>query len=176
MASSASYIVHPGKSHVRGPTVPALLSLTVASLFDRTVDAYPKNDALIVCDQGIRWSYEQLREKVDAAACGLAELGLEKGDRLGVWMPNNAEWVVMQFATAKLGVILVNINPAYRVNELEHALNQVGAKALVMVREFITSNYVDMMTELCPELTTCRPNELRSTRVPSLRLIVQAAM
>ena len=104
--------------------------------------------------QGVRWSYRELGEKVDAFAAGLLALGLQPGERIGIWSPNNAEWVVTQFATAKAGLILVNINPAYRLAELEYALNKVGCRALVTATSFKTSDYVGMINTLAPELRT----------------------
>ena len=105
-------------------------------------------------EQGIRWSYRELAERVDAFAAGLMALGLQPGDRIGIWSPNNAEWVITQFATAKAGLILVNINPAYRLSELEYALNKVGCRALITATAFKTSDYVGMVNTLAPELGT----------------------
>lgn len=91
---------------------------------------------------------------------------------MGIWSPNNAEWVIAQFATAKAGLILVNVNPAYRIGELEYALNKVGCKALISAATFKTSNYVEMLTTLLPEVTTCPSGALESARVPSLRVLI----
>lgn len=98
--------------------------------------------------QDVRWSYTELLRQSKGVAAGLIALGLKPGDRVGVWAPNLAEWVVLQFATAKAGLILVNINPAYRLSELEFALNQVGVRALVLVPEFKSSDYLAMLDEL----------------------------
>ena len=103
-------------------------------------------------EQDVRWTYAELDAEVDAFAAGLLALGLEPGDRVGIWSPNNAEWVVTQFATAKAGLILVNINPAYRTHELDYALNKVGCRALVTATSFKTSDYLAMLRELAPEL------------------------
>jgi fatty-acyl-CoA synthase len=113
-----------------------------------------------------------LKERVDAVAAGLLALGLEPGERVGIWSPNNAEWVVAQFATAKAGLILVNINPAYRVSELEYALNKAGCKALITAAQFRTSDYLGMLRELAPELAKASPGELFAARLPELRLVV----
>ena len=129
--------------------------------------------ALIACQQGIRWSYRELGEKVDAFAAGLIALGLKPGERIGIWSPNNAEWVVTQFATAKAGLILVNINPAYRLAELEYALNKVGCRALVTATSFKTSDYVGMINTLAPELRHARPGHLDAAKLPSLRIVIQ---
>ena len=118
-------------SYVHGASNVPLIGETIGAHFDRTVARWGDRPALIVRQQGVRWSYRELGEKVDAFAAGLLALGLQPGDRVGIWSPNNAEWVVTQFATAKAGLILVNINPAYRLAELEYALNKVGCRALV---------------------------------------------
>ena len=107
-----------------------------------------------------------------ASLLGLLTLGLEPGDRIGIWSPNNSEWVLTQFATAKAGLILVNINPAYRVAELEYALNKVGCKALILAERFKTSDYIGMLRELAPELGHATPGKLESARLPALRSVV----
>ena len=122
--------------------------------------------------QQIRWSWRQLGERVEAFAAGLVALGLEPGERIGIWSPNNAEWVVTQFATAKAGLILVNINPAYRLSELEYALNQAGCTALITAARFKTSDYLGMLGELAPELATSTPGQLHAARLPALRLVI----
>jgi fatty-acyl-CoA synthase len=107
------------KSYVHGVSKTPLMGLTVGEIFDRTAGRWPDREALVVRHQKVRWSYGELKREVDALAAGLLALGLEPGDRVGIWSPNNAEWVVTQFATAKAGLILVNVNPAYRVSEVE---------------------------------------------------------
>lgn len=160
------------QSYLHGVSDTPLMGLTVGNLLDRAAGKHGEDTALVVPYQDVRWTYAELREQVDRVAAGLVALGLEPGDRVGVWAPNLAEWVVLQFATAKAGLILVNINPAYRLGELEFALNQVGAKALVAVPRFKTSDYIAMLTELAPELASANPGELRAERVPSLRWII----
>jgi fatty-acyl-CoA synthase len=135
-------------SYVHGASTRELIGKTIGALFDETCAAYPENLALIVRHQGIRWTYAQLRDRVDAFAAGLLALGLEPGDRIGVWAPNCAEWTITQFATAKAGLILVNINPAYRLSEAEYAINKVGCKALVIAVRHKTSEYLSMVREL----------------------------
>ena len=115
-------------SYVHGASGTPLIGETIGVYFDRAVERFGERDALIVRHQGIRWSWHQLKQRVDALAAGLMALGLEPGARIGIWSPNNAEWAVTQFATAKAGLILVNINPAYRVTELEYALNKLAAR------------------------------------------------
>src|SRR6202044_2559432 len=124
--------------------------------------------ALIVRQQRVRWSYRDLAERVDAFASGLLALGLEPGERIGIWSPNNAEWTVTQFASAKAGLILVNINPAYRLSELEFCLNKVGCRALITAERLKSSDYLAMLRVLAPELDTCTPNGLVSARLPQL--------
>jgi fatty-acyl-CoA synthase len=160
-------------SYVHGASTIPLLGETVGAAFDRTVVRWPDRPALVVRSQGVRWSWRELRERVDALAAGFLTLGLAPGDRVGIWSPNNAEWLLTQFATAKAGLILVNINPAYRLAELEFALNKVGCKALVTATAFKTSDYVGMLNALMPELASATPNTLDAARVPELRCVIQ---
>ena len=132
-------------AHAIGATDRPLLEETIGSVFDRTVAAHADHEALVVPFQGVRLTYRQLAEQVDRLARGLLGLGLEKGDRLGMWSPNNAEWVYLQFAAAKAGVILVNINPAYQTEELRFALSQSGCRALVSATGFKSSDYAAMI-------------------------------
>ena len=139
-----------GLSHVIGDTTPPLLELTIPQLLDRAVAAHGAREAMVFCAEGIRWSYAQFAAEVDRLAGGLHRLGIVRGDRVGIWAPNRSEWVLTQFATARLGVILVCINPAYRLFELEFALNKVGCVALVTARAFKTSDYVGMLQRRSP--------------------------
>jgi fatty-acyl-CoA synthase len=129
--------------------------------------------ALVVRHQNIRWSWGELAERVEALAAGLLALGLELGERIGIWSPNCAEWVLTQFATAKAGLILVNVNPAYRRAELEYALNKVGCKALILSPALKTSNYIEILTDLAPEIATSIPGKLAAARLPELRTVIQ---
>ena len=131
-----------------GPIDVALLEQTIGANLDATVRAFGDNEALVSCHQGIRWTYREFGERVDALARGLMATGLEVGDRVGVWSPNYAEWTLLQYATAQIGVILVNINPAYRTHELAYALNQSGAVMLCAAPEFKGSDYVAMVAEV----------------------------
>src|SRR5579875_4126636 len=135
-------------SYVSGTSDTPLLGMTIGDLFDQTVARYTDHDALISRHQGIRYTYGQLREEVDRCARGLMALGIRKGDRVGIWSPNRAEWTITQFATAKIGAILVNINPAYRVTELEYALGQSGCRMLVSAPSFRDSDYRAMVAEV----------------------------
>ncbi len=161
------------QSYVSGTSSQPLLGETIGRLFDRTVARFGDRDALIVRHQNIRLTYAQMKVRVDAVAAGLVALGLKPGDRVGIWSPNNAEWTLTQFATAKAGIILVNINPAYRVHELEYALNKVGCVALVTIDAFKGTNYVDMVESLAPELASCAAGALAAQRLPHLRKVIR---
>ncbi|MBW4706807.1 AMP-binding protein [Roseobacter sp. YSTF-M11] len=149
-----------------------LVGLTVGQLLEQSAARYADNDALIVPYQGLRWSYGELNRQADEMAAGLLALGFAPGDRLGIWAPNMAEWVALQFATAKAGLILVNINPAYRLAELEYALTQTGVRGLITVPTFKTSDYIAMLNELMPELAGSKPGQLKAQKIPSLRWII----
>ncbi|HEY0650104.1 AMP-binding protein [Phenylobacterium sp.] len=135
-------------SYVHGASTAPLIGKTIGALFDETCAAHADNLALIVRHQDIRWTYAELKDRVDAFAAGLLALGLEPGDRVGIWAPNCAEWTITQFATAKAGMILVNINPAYRLTEAEYAINKVACKALVIALRHKTSEYLAMIRQL----------------------------
>ena len=160
-------------SYVHGAVDTPLLGETLGRNFGRTVARWGERPGLVVRSQGIRWSYAELGARADAFAAGLLALGIGPGDRVGIWSMNNAEWLTTQIATAKAGIILVNINPAYRVMELEYALNKVGVTALVTAPAFKTSDYMAMLRELLPELATSTPGHLRAARVPTLRAVIQ---
>ena len=159
-------------SYVSAAGAQPLLGQTIDACFEATCARHPHQLALISRHQNIRWTYSQMRERVHALAKGLIGLGLEPGDRIGVWAPNCAEWALTQFASAKAGLILVNINPAYRLSEVEYALNKVGCKALVTAVAHKTSNYLQMLRELAPELSSSRPGALHAARTPALRLVI----
>jgi fatty-acyl-CoA synthase len=159
-------------SYVSGVSGKPLLGQTIGDCFDATCAAHADGMALISRHQKIRWTYAELKQRVDALAAGLLALGLEPGDRIGMWAPNCWEWAVTQFATAKAGLILVNVNPAYRLSEAEYALNKVGCKALVTAIAHKTSEYLAMLRDLAPELSSARPGALQATRLPALRLVI----
>ncbi len=159
-------------SYVHGASGVPLLGETIGDFFDGAAARWGDREALVVRHQNIRWTYGELKRRVDELAAGLLALGLEPGDRIGIWSQNRAEWVLTQFATAKAGLILVNINPAYRLTELEYALKKVGAKALVLSPRFKSSDYVAMVRELAPELDGAAPGELRAKRLPDLRTLI----
>ncbi|GAB3583178.1 AMP-binding protein [Amycolatopsis endophytica] len=137
-------------SYASGISEVPLLGDTIGGNFDRTVAAFGERDALVDRASGRRWTYRELAAEVDALAAGLAGHGIVKGDRVGIWAPNCAEWTFLQYATAKIGAILVNINPAYRSHELEFVLNQAGVRVLVAARSFKTSDYAAMIDEVRP--------------------------
>ena len=160
-------------SYAHGVSTTPLLGETIGALFHRTVARWPDRPALIVHQQNIHWTWRELGDRVDAFAAGLIKLGLQPGERIGIWSPNKAEWTVTQFATAKAGLILVNINPAYRLAELEYALNKVGCRALVTATSFKTSDYVGMVNTLAPDLRHARPGQLDAATLPALRVVIQ---
>ena len=141
-------------SYAHGASDVPLLGETIGANLERTVARVPDADALVSRHQDVRYSYAELNERVDELARALMALGFEPGERLGIWSPNCAEWLLLQYATAKAGVVLVNINPAYRTTELEYALNQSGCRALIAARSFKTSDYEAMVAEVAPRLRT----------------------
>ena len=161
------------QSYAHGVSSTPLIGDTIGVYFDKSAERWPDRPALIVRQQNVRWTYGELKERVDAFAAGLLALGLAPGDRIGIWSPNNAEWVITQFATAKAGLILVNINPAYRIYELEYALNKVGCKALITAERFKTSDYLGMLRELMPEIEGAAPGEVRTKHVPVLSTLIR---
>ena len=163
------------QSYLHGVSDMPLIGVTVGQLLEQSARRHPDNDALIVPYQNVRWSYAELNRQADETAAGLLALGLNPGDRVGIWAPNMAEWVVLQFATAKAGLILVNINPAYRLAELEFALNQTGVCALITVPSFKSSDYMAMLGELMPELGRAQAGSLSAEKIPSLRWIITLA-
>jgi fatty-acyl-CoA synthase len=160
------------RSYVSGTSDLPLIGSTLGDFFDRVVEQGPDNEALVSRHQNLRYTYRQLQEAVDRFARGLMALGVQKGDRVGIWSPNYAEWVIAQFATPKLGSILVNINPSYRTSELEYALKDSGVSTLIVARQFKTSNYIAMFNEICPELPHSDPGKIRSAALPDLRAVI----
>ncbi|MBS1811067.1 MAG: AMP-binding protein, partial [Acidobacteria bacterium] len=141
-----------GISYVCGTSDKPLLGITIGDLFDKTVAQFPDNEAIISRHQNLRLTYRALQQQVHQCARGLIKLGLQKGERVGIWSPNCAEWTITQFATCKLGIILVNLNPNYRTHELEYALKQSGCRAVIVSAPFKTSNYPAMIAEVSPHL------------------------
>ena len=160
-------------SYVHGAAAQPLIGETIGRYFDSACARYGAHEALVVRHQNVRLSYAELKLKVDALACSLIRLGLKPGERIGIWSQNNLEWALTQFATAKAGLVLVNINPAYCRAELEYALNKVGCRALILSPAFKSSDYLEMLSDLAPELATCKPGALRSERLPALEMVIR---
>lgn len=166
-------MTEPRWSYTSGTSDTPLLGLTIGAMFDGIAARHPDNEALVSRHQGLRYTYRQLREEVDRCARALMGLGVEKGQRIGIWAPNCAEWTIVQFATAKIGAILVNINPSYRLNEVQYALRQSGCTWLVIAPRFRTSDYTGMLRALAPELAGARPGQLRAAQLPDLRAVIR---
>ncbi len=160
-------------SFVHGLDSAPLRFETIGQALDATAAKWSAQAALIVPHQNIRWSYGEFKQRVDTLAAALLALGLAPGDRLGIWAPNCSEWALTQFASAKAGLILVNLNPAYRAHELEFALNKVGCRALVVAERFKNVSFLELLRSLAPELDDCAPNELRAARLPQLRCVIR---
>ncbi|GCE28412.1 AMP-binding protein [Dictyobacter alpinus] len=150
-----------------------LLGVTIGDMFDQTVAKYPERPALIVRHQEIRLSYRELQHQVNLCAKALMEMGIQKGQRVGIWAPNCAEWCIIQFATSKIGAILVNLNPAYRLHEIEYGLKDSGCSMLILAADFKSSHYTEMILELLPELTDGTNGQIQSSRLPQLTHIVR---
>jgi fatty-acyl-CoA synthase len=143
-------------SYVSGVSSEPLLYKTVGAVLEEAAAQWGEREALVVRHQNIRWTYRELDEAADRLAAGFLHLGLVPGDRVGIWAPNRYEWILTQFASAKAGLILVTINPAYRTSELEYALNKVGCKALVLAPSFKTSDYAAMLEQIRPKMPNLR--------------------
>ncbi len=163
------------KSYASGSSDKPLLGLSIPQQFDETVARFPDREAVVSVHQNIRLTYAQLAQQVEQLAKGLLAIGLAQGDRIGIWSPNCVEWLIVQYASAKVGAILVTINPAYRTHELAYVLKQSGCKALILQNQFKTSDYEAMTLELCPELKTCKPGELTSTAFPQLQSVISTS-
>ncbi|MFL2553099.1 MAG: AMP-binding protein [Candidatus Rariloculaceae bacterium] len=161
------------QSVVAGESDMPLLEATIDRVFVDTVMRQGDSEALIVPHQNIRWTWRDLDERVEGFSRGLITLGFRPGDRLGIWATNRWEWVVTQFAAARIGVILVSINPAYRLGEVDYALNKVGCRGLITGVHFKTSNYIAMLNELMPELAGSEPGETQAERVPALTTVIR---
>ncbi|AOZ03311.1 AMP-binding protein [Cupriavidus sp. USMAHM13] len=162
-----------GMSHVRGDTRIPLSEQTIPDFLAATAARFPERPAVVFREQGVRWTWREFTAAVDAMAAGLLALGLRRGDRVGIWSPNRVEWLLTQFATARAGLVMVNINPAYRLAELEYALNKVGCKAIIAAETFKTSRYLEMLQTLAPELAASAPGTLQAARLPALRWVIR---
>jgi fatty-acyl-CoA synthase len=162
----------PARSYTNGLSATPLLHQTIGETLDLAAQRWPDQEAVVVRDRNVRLSFAELRQEADRVAAGFVALDLKHGERIGIWSPNRIEWILTQFAAAKAGLILVNINPAYRLAELEYALNKVQCRGLVTADRFRTSNYIGMLRALAPELAVCAPGSLRSERLPHLTSVI----
>ena len=161
------------QSYSCGASSEPIIYETIGNYFEGIVEQYPDAEAVVACHQDVRWTYAQFKEQIDAFATGLLKLGIQPGERVGVWGPNSTEWVVTQMATARIGAILVNINPAYRLYELEYAMNKSGCRAIVSAEAFKSSKYLEMLYAIAPELNSCEPGKLKSEKLPDLEVVIR---
>lgn len=159
-------------SYAHGTSATSLLHATVGESLLKTVERWPDREAVAFLQDGVRKTFAQLQQDVDQAAAGLLAIGLQKGDRLGMWGPNTYEWILFQFATAKAGIILVSLNPAYQLQEVEYSMRKVGCKAVVCPTQFKTQKYCDMLRLICPEIESSTPGDIRSARLSDLRSVI----
>jgi len=161
------------QSYYCGASDAQIIYQTIGSYFDDICEQFPDNDALLVLHQDLRWTYREFQREVNDLATGLLSLGIQPGERVGIWGANTFEWVLVQYATAKIGAILVCINPAYRLYELEYALQKVECSAIVTAESFKSSDYLKMLQQLVPELEHCEPGKLNSSKFPHLKTVVR---
>ncbi|XP_043946448.1 medium-chain acyl-CoA ligase ACSF2, mitochondrial-like [Protopterus annectens] len=159
-------------SYVHGASHIPLISKTTGQCLEETTNKFPDREAVVFVREGIRKTFEQFNKDVNQLAAGLLAIGLNKGDCLGMWGPNSYEWILLQFATAKAGIILVTVNPAYQSQELEYILKKVGCKALVFPTQFKTQNYYQLLLKACPELERSIPGDIQSVRLPGLKAVI----
>nr|XP_029485144.1 acyl-CoA synthetase family member 2, mitochondrial isoform X2 [Oncorhynchus nerka] len=159
-------------SYAHGTSSKSLLFSTVGGSLQASAERFPDREAVVFLQDGVRKTFSQLQQDVDQAAAGLLALGLKRGDRLGMWGPNTYEWILFQFASAKAGIILVSVNPAYQVQELEFALRKVGCNAIVCPTQFKNQKYCDMLRQICPEMDTAIPGSVKSARLPDLHTVI----
>lgn len=160
-------------SYASGPSAQPLLGMTIGEKFDQACQQYADQEAIVSAHQNRRLTYKELQDEVNAFACSLLQLGLKKGDRLGIWSPNCVEWTITQFAAFKAGIILVNLNPAYKSHELEYVLNKVSCKGLVIASQFKTTDYQEFLTRIAPEIVVCTDKMIHSERLPFLKFVIK---
>jgi fatty-acyl-CoA synthase len=165
--------MHQNLSYVHGAHHLPLIGETIGPFLTRIARQYGDNEALVVPHQGVRWTYTEFDARVSRLAAGLLALGLRPGDRIGIWAQNCAEWVLVQFATARAGLVMVNINPAYRRSELEYVLDKVQCAALILSPAFKSSDYLEILEDVVPEIRQSKPGKLESARLPQLRHIIR---
>ncbi|SFV09199.1 AMP-binding protein [Pseudoduganella namucuonensis] len=160
-------------SYVHGAHDVPLIGVTIGPYLASVAARFGDNEALVVPHQNVRWTYREFDDRVTRLAAGLLKLGLNPGDRVGIWSPNCAEWVLVQFATARAGLVMVNINPSYRRSELEYVLDKVQCSALILAPAFKSSDYIAMVRDVAPEIHHAEPGALRSERLPWLRQVIR---
>ena len=160
-------------SYVHGAHNVPLIGETIGSFLDSIAERFGDRPALVVPYQNVRWTYREFQQRVNRLAAGLLKLGLKPGDRIGIWSQNNSEWVLTQFATAKAGLVMVNINPAYRRSELEYVLGKVGCSALILSPAFKSSNYIEIVEDVIPEIKHTRTGMLNAPHLPSLKHLIR---
>jgi fatty-acyl-CoA synthase len=165
--------MQPLASYVHGAHDVPLIGETIGAYLDSVAARFGASEALVIPHQEVRWTYDEFNQRVTRLAAGLLRLGLQPGDRIGIWSQNRAEWVLTQFATARAGLIMVNINPAYRRSELEYVLDKVNCSALILAPVFKSSDYIAMLQDVVPELHHARPGALQSERLPNLRHVIR---
>ena len=161
------------QSYYSGASNTQIIYQTIGDYLDHICARFPDNEALVVPHQNVRWTYARFKREIDRLATGLLALGIQQGDRVGIWGPNSFEWALVQYATARIGAIMVCINPAYRLHELEYALNKVECRSIVTAESFKTSEYLTMLQELAPELASCMPGKLKAQKFPHLETVIR---
>jgi fatty-acyl-CoA synthase len=169
----ATIVPVDGRSFVSDDRSEPLRHISIHEQLVQTVARFGAREAAVFPGQNIRKTYSELTEEVDRLARGFLAVGLETGDRVGIWSPNRYEWILTQFATARAGLVLVSINPAYRLSELEYTINKVGCRALVAAAAFKSSDYLGMIFSIAPELANCEPGRLEARRLPTLKMVIR---
>jgi len=164
---------HVRLSYASGTSSQPLLGMTIGEKFDQACQQYADQVAIVSSHQNRRLTYRELQQEVEAFACSLLRLGLKKGDRLAIWSPNCIEWTVTQFAAFKVGIVLVNLNPAYKSHELEYVLNKVSCKGLIIASQFKTTNYQELLTRIAPEISFCTDKIIHAERLPFLKFVIK---
>ncbi|KAJ3608400.1 hypothetical protein NHX12_025447, partial [Muraenolepis orangiensis] len=159
-------------SYAHGTSTRSLLHSTIGETLLQSVERWPDREALVFLQDGVRKTFAEFQQDVDLTAAGLLGLGLQRGDRLGMWGPNIYEWLLFQFATAKAGIILVSLNPAYQLEEVEYAMRKVECNAVVCPTTFKTQKYVEILRQICPEIDSSPPGDIKSARLPDLRAVI----
>ncbi|MED4581344.1 AMP-binding protein [Brevibacillus choshinensis] len=149
-----------------------LRQITIGDLLDETAGRYPEKEALVYQERGLRYSFAQFQEICNQAARGFMSLGIQKGENIAIWATNVPEWVISQYATAKMGGVLVTVNTSYRTHELEYLLRQSESTTLLLIDSYRDADYVGMVREICPELANCEPGNLQSARLPHLKNVI----